>query len=162
MRRSLLNRSISGEVIELKKTSFKAKNICVVMTFTVAVLFFFTGLWQIGLYKKLKNNCTCTTTGVVATDGKKSRTQEYIEVETDQYFSQEYIYASNRAEKKGDEVIIHYDKNNTENYYINDRVNEYKVNAYFIFLMSVFMLMLTIFLAIVIRKQFKKLQSRKK
>ncbi len=49
----------------MKKTSFKAKNICVVMTFTVAVLIFFGGLWQIGIYKKLKNNCTCTTTGVI-------------------------------------------------------------------------------------------------
>lgn len=151
----------------MKKTNFKAKNICVVMTFTVAVLFFFTGLWQIGLYKKLKNNCTCTTTGVVANEahyfgGKRTRTQEYIEVETDQYFSQGYIYAGNRAEKKGDEVIIHYDKNNTENYYINDRVNEYKVNAVFSLASSVFMLMLTVFLAIVIRKQFKKSQSRKK
>lgn len=150
----------------MKKTSFKAKNMCVVMTFTVAVLIFFGGLWQIGIYKKLKNNCTCTTTGVIYNEanyfGKKSHIQEHIAVETDQYFKKGSIYASNRAEKTGDEVIIHYDKTNPDNFYINDRVNEYKVNAVFCFASSIFMLMLTVFLAIVIRKQFKNSQRRKK
>ena len=151
----------------MKKTSFKAKNLCVVMTFTLAVLLLLTGFWQIGIYKKLKNNCTCTTTGVIVNEahysgGKRSSTQEYIEVKTDHYFNKGYIYASNRVEKKGDEVIIHYDKHNIDDYYINDRVDEYMVNAYFIFGTSIFMLILTIFLAIVIRKQFKKSQRRKK
>ena len=149
----------------MKKSNFKAKKICVIMTFILSVLIFLAGLWQLGIYKKLKNNCTCTTTGVIANEahytGGKS-IQEYIEVKTDQYFNKGTIYASNREDKKGDKVIIHYDKDDPDSYYINDRVNEYKVNAVFSFASSVFMLMLTVFLAIVIRKQFKKSQSRKK
>ena len=100
------------------------------MTFILSVLIFLAGLWQLGIYKKLKNNCTCTTTGVIVNEahysGKRNSTQEYILVETDQYFNKGSIYASNREDKKGDMVIIHYDKDDTDTYYINDRVNEYK------------------------------------
>ena len=60
------------------------------MTFILSVLIFLAGLWQLGIYKKLKNNCTCTTTGVIVNEahytGGKS-IQEYIEVKTDQYFN---------------------------------------------------------------------------
>lgn len=149
----------------MKKSNFKAKKICVIMTFILSVLIFLAGLWQIGIYKKLKNNCTCTTTGVVVKEAhyivrKKSRTQECIEVKTDRYFTKEYIYASGREEKKGDKVIIHYDKDDPDSYYINDRVDEYKDAAVFIFVISIFMFMLTVFLAVVIRKQMKKSQEK--
>lgn len=132
-----------------------------VITFTAAILFLVIGLWQLVSYKKLKNDCTCTTTGVITNEAhyygvKSFRYQEKIEVKTDQYFNKAYIYARAGAEKEGDMVIIHYDKENTERYYINDRVDEYKDNAVIIFLISGSMLILTVFLAVVIRKQYRR------
>lgn len=148
----------------MKKSNFKAKKICVIMTFILSVLIFLAGLWQLGIYKKLKNNCTCTTTGVIVNEahytGERKSIQEHIEVKTDQYFNKGTIYASNREDKKGDKVIIHYDKDDPDSYYINDRVDEYKDAAVFIFVISIFMFMLTVFLAVVIRKQMKKSQEK--
>lgn len=52
--------------------SIKARNICVVMTLTAAVVMIAVGIWQISGYKALKENCTCETTGVIVNEAAYS------------------------------------------------------------------------------------------
>ncbi len=155
----------------------KGKIACVIMLFVVSAIGVLGGIWQTGIYYDLTNKCTSQVTGTVVEefycDQKMSDSVEtkyvsgpgprvkyarrignkwliHIDIQTDDLFKTEDIYADSGTEDEGDTVIIHYDPDDPENYYIGDRVDEYKGSGIFSYAMGGVMFVFAILSAIFI------------
>lgn len=150
-----------------KGPSLKAKIFCVMLTLGAAVVFFLLGNWQMGIHKDLKNNCTAQITGTVVNESKgrlytrsgpeyrylTGKYWRHIEVESDGTFTLTSIYANRGSEHEGDPVVIHYDPDEPDKYYIGDHADYYKTAGSFAYGASVFMIAVTVFLIIILNRR---------
>ena len=158
-------------------TRIKGKIACVIIVFAFSVVCLIGGIWQMGIYSDLKNNCTSEVTGIVVEKSFKEKdisshsveTENitgrgsyrhngytiHIDVQTDDLFKTEDIYADIGTEKVGDTVIIHYSPDDPAYYYIGGRVNRYKEASIFSYVASGFMFVFSLFLVLFIRHSSK-------
>ena len=145
-----------------KKPSKKAVLFCIILVFTAALLFFAAGSWQGRIYNDLKTNCTAAVTGeVVNKTQSRRRTEDFgkpekryltgkhwihIKVNVDGIFKLGDIYADPQGEEINDEISIRYDPDKPEQYYIGERINNYKTAEKFAYGASVLMAALAAFL----------------
>lgn len=152
------------------------------MCLVFSVVCVISGIWQTYIYHDMTNNCTAEVTGIVveeifANKDISSNPIEtkyltgpapfekrwlkgyhkitHIDVQTDDLFKTENIYADIGTEDVGDTVIIHYSPDDPDCYYIGDRVNEYKDSDVFFYAISGFMLVLSLFMIWLIRYSSK-------
>ena len=144
----------------------KAKIMCVVMTASFAVMCLFLGIWQTRLYTELMNGCTSEITGIVADTPDAYSRYSHIRIDPDggsSPFQSKELYVDIRDGDEGDRVIIHYAPAQPDNYYISDvenvrivdisdSINAPRSNSIFAYGASAFMLLLSLFLIILIRK----------
>lgn len=77
----------------------------------------------------------------------------HIEVQTDDLFKTENIYADLGTEKEGDTVIIHYSPDDPDKYYFGDRADRFKGSGVFSYAMGGVMFVFSLFLVIFIFKK---------
>ena len=154
--------------------SKKAVIFCLILTITASVILFLAGFGQRLIYKDLKNNCTAEVTGKVVNESRgylrdlddaeskylTGKHWRHIEVEPDGRFRLRHLYCNAGPEHKGDKIIIHYDPNDPNNYYISDHVDTYKAASIFSFAASGLMLALSIFIITVSYKRSKAAKDK--
>lgn len=159
-----------------KAPSKKAKLFCWILVIAFSVICILIGLWEMSVYRSLKDKCTSYVTGTVVYEGtgriddtdkpeNKYASGEYwrqIQVETDGVFELDNIYAKRGAEKKGDSITIHYDPNDPDNYYIGDGADDYKTTAVIIFAADGFLILLTIFIMVKSGRYYKALAEKQR
>lgn len=140
------------------------------LTIAFALIFFLIGAIMHYGYKEDLKHCTAEVSGVVAeersgrfkdtdpvTDKYLSRKYQYkrkgrhwniIKVNTDSRFVYDTLRADGYTGRKGDKVIIHYDPDDPEEYYINDLVNEYRSVAILFYALGGINIALSVYLTI--------------
>ena len=159
-----------------KAPSKKAKIFCWILVITVSVICLLIGFVEMSVYTELKDKCSSEVTGTVIYEGtgriydtdkaeNKYVSGKYfrqIEVETDGKFKLKNIYAKRGAEKKGDNITIHYDPNDPDTYYIGDNVGNYKSTAIFSFAASGILPVFLIFIMLKSDKYYKLLAQKQR
>ena len=150
-----------------KTSSKKAMIFCIMLVFAVSAVFFALGKWQMSNYDKLKNACTSEVTGTVVNVSQghidysvesknlSGKYWKHIKVETDDIFKHNNIYATRGASKRGDEIIIHYDPKDPDNYYVGNDADNYITSAGFAYAASGLMCVVAIFILIIAIKRSK-------
>lgn len=166
-----------------KVPSKKAKIFCCILILTASAVFVLLGLREMSVYTELINKCTSEVTGTVVYEGKDWRAHngsvsfsygpEYkyvngkryrqIEVKTDGVFNFENIYCRPGVEKKGDNITIHYDPDDPENYYISDWASDHKATGIVAFAGAGILILITILIMAKSKRYYKqKEQSQRK
>ena len=126
----------------MKNTSgIKAKIFAVILTLVSAAVFLSIGLCVKAYCKKLETHCTADVSGIVVHEGSgplsgvdpaciagisSNKHWRKIKVETDGKFTLNTVYDRPGAEHKDDWIIIHYNPDAPENYYVGDRLGDLK------------------------------------
>ena len=151
------------------KTSKKVKRKIYFPTFTllIALIFGFIACLELRFYKQLKNDYTAeiigfvdregegllrgkkqTTEGRYLGTGKSGRYWVEIKVNTDDKFKINTLYAGRGYGREGDKLVIHYNPENPEDYYIEGYLEETKYTVITLFVIAGIPLALSIFLMI--------------
>lgn len=148
---------------------------CVVMTVSFAVICLFFGIWQTDIYTERKSACTHEITGVVTGKTADDSRQWRIQIQSDETsspFRKQQFYAAIRGGNEGDKVIVHDSPGHHDYYYITDienvrllgvseNVNNPKIAGIFAYATSAFMLALSLFLVMLIRRSMQPKRKRK-
>lgn len=147
------------------------------MTFLAALIFAVIGIIEIRIYRTTKADCTAATEGAVVFEGNSrqrnldpvesryltsKKAWRQIEIETESAFRHKRLYADASVGQKGDRVIIHFDPDDPDTYYLNDGVNHYRTTAVIGFAAGGLMLCLTVFLIYLIVRPPKKEPNTKR
>lgn len=152
-----------------KGPSLKAKIFCVVLVLAATVVFIAAGIWQLNIYRELKDRCTSEVTGTVVYEGygrmdntdapeNKYVSGKYwrqIDIEPGSGFELSTVYAERGAEKPGDSITIHFDPDDPDNYYLGDKADYYKTVAYVIFVVSGILPLFLIFVMVKSHKYYR-------
>ena len=151
------------------KAESPAKKEVFVPTFTiiVAVIIGLIGLMELFYYRTIKNNCSSVVTGIVDEEGtggirdkkdtaegkylstgKSAKYWIKIVVKTDGVFTMKTLYAGKGYGNEGDELIIHYNPMDPEEYYIGDYIGDVQAVFIILFVISGIFVALSVFFAI--------------
>lgn len=151
---------------EFKALTYKIKIYHIVAVFVLSALLLSLSVFSFCSSLSKKENCTATVYGTVSyirvdrqnkwryQNGKKERYTEttmttYISVETDGVFTKDTIITSKKM-KTGDKVVINYDPDNPNTYYLNNDTGE------FIFLPMIGIFLLLVGLAMTLLYRINK------
>lgn len=140
------------------KPNNKARKVCAALTVVVSIGIFLISMLQMNTYKKLKNNCTAEITGIVSDEYDDKRE---IQVESDGIFKTQKIETGLGIENRGEKIIIHYDPENPDTYYISNDVKNYRAAAVFGYAAGGFLLLFLAFISKVSNKNPKSTELPK-
>ena len=152
--------------IDNTKKPNKKKRELYIPTFSIILMLLFgvPGLFALYSYRSTLRDCSSEVTGIIEDEhsgngGSKKQSVEgkylnmdahqhvSIIVNTDDKFLHTYIYASKSFGNVGDKVVIHYNPNDPDEYYIDDYIYAFDV-AMVLLVIGGAMLVLSIFLMI--------------
>lgn len=163
---SLLTSEIFMNTFDDTEKTNKKKRELYIPTFTIILMLLFgvPGLFALYSYRSTLRDCSSEVTGIIddeynnnGGDKKYSVEGKYLNsdghqhvsiiVNTDDKFLHKYLYASKSFGNVGDKVVIHYNPDNPDEYYIDDYIYAFDV-AMVLLVIGGAMLVLSIFLMI--------------
>lgn len=132
------------------------------LTIGFALIFFLIGGIVHYCYRNTLEHCTAEVYGTVVYVGRGSikysdpvedkycysKRWVKISVDTDSRFTYLHLHANREGKKEGDRVVIHYDPEKPEKYYIDDYADRYMQTAKLFYILCGINIVLSVFLTI--------------
>ena len=163
----------------MRKTGYRKSNnrpekkgtALIVFMVIFALIIVFIGFIELMYYKELKNDYSASTTGIVdyegtgetykedtvegkyLSTGKSRKHYNKIVVKTDGRFNIETLYTGQGYGDEGDELVIYYNPEDPDEYYIDDYPGEVLGTAVLMFSLGGILIALAVFLGIFVAKK---------